>query len=288
MDERFRRALFLVLFTITAGSLVAQQKPAYRIFKADGARTSYGKMLQRLKDADLVFFGELHNNAIAHWLELELAMDLSAYRALQLGAEMFETDDQQHLDRYLRGEISARGLDSVARLWKNYPTDYAPLVDFARSKKLSFIATNVPRRYASMVAKGGWDVLDTLPTADKRWIPPLPIVYDSTLPGYRNMLQMMQGHGGVHIPKAQALKDATMAWSILRNFDQGQLFLHYNGSYHSENHEGIVWYVRKARTGMKIITLAVVTQSSLTHLQEDNKRKADYIICVDEDVTNTY
>lgn len=288
MDERFRKALFLVLFTITAGSLVAQQKPAYRIFKADGARTSYGKMLQRLKDADLVFFGELHNNAIAHWLELELAMDLSAYRALQLGAEMFETDDQQHLDRYLRGEISARGLDSVARLWKNYPTDYAPLVNFARSKKLSFIATNVPRRYASMVAKGGWDVLDTLPTADKRWIPPLPIIYDSTLPGYRNMLQMMQGHGGIHIPKAQALKDATMAWSILRNFDQGQLFLHYNGSYHSENHEGIVWYVRKARPGMKIITLAVVTQSSLTHLQEDNKRKADYIICVDEDVTNTY
>jgi uncharacterized iron-regulated protein len=201
---------------------------------------------------------------------------------------MFETDDQQHLDQYLKGTLSSRGFDSVARLWKNYPTDYAPLVRYAKSRDITFVASNVPRRYATMVARGGWVILDSLTDADRRWMPPLPILFDSTLPGYKNMLNMMQGHGGPHFVKAQALKDATMAWSILKYYKEGNLFLHYNGSYHSENQEGIVWYVRQLRPALRIRTLTVVTQKELSRLDPENLGKADFVLCVDEDVTNTY
>ena len=99
---------------------------------------------------------------------------------------------------------------------------------------------------------------------------------------------MMAGHGSVNMPKAQALKDATMAHFILRNFVPGSLFIHYNGSYHSENHDGIVWYLKNSRPELKIVTVTTVSQKNINQLLAENKFKADYIICVDEDMTNTY
>jgi uncharacterized iron-regulated protein len=119
-------------------------------------------------------------------------------------------------------------------------------------------------------------------------MPPLPVAYDSTLAGYRNMLGMMGGHGGENLPKAQALKDATMAWSILRNYQSGSLFIHYNGSYHSQNHEGIEWYLHSSKPGLKVVTIACVSQSDLKKLERENLGLADIIIAVDEDMTTTY
>ena len=235
-------ALLLPLFAI---SLSAQQKPAYIIYNNKGKKVSFKKMLKTIAKKDIVLFGETHNNAIAHWLQLEVTRDCGQTRQLVLGAEMFEQDNQQALDNYLQGKLSAKGLDSAARLWKNYPTDYAPLVNFAKENKIAFAATNIPRRYASMVSKNGFASLDTLSTASKAWVAPLPIAYDSTLPGYKKMVTMMAGHGTPNMIRAQASKDATMAHFILKYFVPGSLFIHYNGSFHSENHDGIVWYLKQ-------------------------------------------
>lgn len=138
---------------------------------------------------------------------------------------MIETDNQQALNQYLKGEITQKGLDTLARLWNNHKTDYKPLVDFAKNNRTPFIATNVPRRYASMVFREGFEALNSLPSNEKKWIAPLPIPYDSTLPGYVKMIEMMGGHGGENLPKAQALKDC------------------YNGSQHTrKSHSGITFH----------------------------------------------
>jgi len=176
----------------------------------------------------------------------------------------------------------------MARLWKNYPTDYAPLVNFAKENNLVFAATNIPRKYAAIVSRGGFEALDTISTKEKTWLAPLPISYDAELPGYKNMMTMMAGHGTVNMPKAQAIKDATMAYFILKYFVSGNLFIHYNGSYHSENHDGIVWHLQHSRPELKIVTVTTVSQKDIKHLLAENKTKADFIICVDEDMTNTY
>ncbi len=283
-----KKNLFAVVLLFTSSLIFAQNKPAYILYNTNGKKVSYKKMLKKLVQKDIVMIGELHNNAISHWMELEITKDCKEKRNLVLGAEMFEQDNQAALDLYLQGKLSAKGLDSMARLWKNYPTDYAPLVNFAKENKIAFAATNIPRRYASMVSKGGFEVLDTIPTVAKTWIAPLPIAYDSTLPGYKNMVTMMAGHGTPNMIKAQASKDATMAHFILKYFVPGSLFIHYNGSYHSENHDGIVWYLKQAKPDLKIITVTTVSQKDLKQLLDENKNKADFIICVDEDMTKTY
>lgn len=279
----------LTFILLNAFTVFGQKKPAYVLYNSKGKQVSYAKMLSSLQSKDIVLFGEYHNNAIAHWLQLELCKDLSQKRALVLGAEMFETDNQEALDQYLSGAIDGKGLDTMARLWKNYKTDYAPLVNFAKTNQLAFAATNIPRRYASMVSRGGFEALDTLSALEKTWIAPLPMAYDAELPGYKNMLSMMGGgHGGENLPKAQASKDATMAHFILKYFKAGSLFLHFNGAYHSNNYEGILWYLQKQQPALKYATITTVSQADIHKLLEENIGTADFIICVDEDMTTTY
>lgn len=267
---------------------ISQQKSPYTLFDANGKKVSYAKMIRQLKDKDIVLFGEYHNNAIAHWLQLSVTKDLRSEKQMVLGAEMFEADNQEPLNQYLAGKLSAKGLDSTARLWKNYPTDYAPLVNYAKANAIPFIATNIPRKYAAMVNKGGFKKLDSLSEEEKKWIAPLPMPYDANLPGYVNMMKMMGVHATENMPKAQASKDATMAHFILQNLRPGGLFLHYNGAYHSDNYDGINWYLKQQKPDLKIGTISTVSQANIKSLLAENKGKADFIICVDTDMTNTY
>lgn len=283
-----KKLLLLTAFVLSHLVSNTQDKSPYVLYNAKGKKLSYKKMIKVLKEKDIVLFGEYHNNAIVHWLQLEVTKDLKQSRNLVLGAEMFEADNQEPLDLYLQGKLSAKGLDSNARLWKNYPTDYAPLVNFAKQNKLAFAATNIPRKFASLVSKGGFEKLDSLSTKEKSWIAPLPIAYDAELPGYKKMLEMMGGHGGPNLPKAQAIKDATMSHFILKYYMPGSLFIHYNGAYHSDNYEGILWYLKRQRPELRYATISTVSQKDIHSLEAVNKGKADFIICVDEDMTNTY
>jgi uncharacterized iron-regulated protein len=283
-----KKFLFTTILLFSISFVNAQHKHAYQLYNAEGEKVSYENMLSALQDADIILFGELHNNPIAHWLQYEVSFDLLRDNQLIFGAEMFEADNQQALNLYLQDSIDYKGLDSLARLWPNYKTDYAPLVHLAKEKNQPFIATNIPRRYANMVFKKGFEVLDTLSEKEKSWIAPLPIEYDPELPGYKNMLQMMGGHGGENLPKAQAIKDATMAYFIAQNFNPEKKFIHFHGTYHTDNYEGILWYLKKLLPDNKYVTLSTVLQSNVNELEKENIGKADYIICVDEDMTSTY
>jgi uncharacterized iron-regulated protein len=273
---------------LIAPIIQAQDKPAYVLYNAKGKKVRFSKMMQQLEETDILLFGEYHNNPISHWLQLEVTTGLAGKRQLVLGAEMFEQDNQLALTDFIEGRISERQLDSSARLWKNYPTDYAPLVRFAKSNGIAFAATNIPRRFASLVARGGFEALDTLGSTQKSWIAPLPIAYDSTLPGYKNMLAMMGGHGGSNLPKAQAVKDATMAHFILQFYRPGSLFIHYNGAYHSDFHEGISWYLQQKQPALRIATITTVSQKDIGQLEKEHLGRADYIICVADNMTTTY
>ncbi len=283
-----KTVLIFLVSIVAMLPVLAQDKPAYVLYSAKGKKVTYKKMLEELQKQDVVLFGEFHNNPISHWLQLEVTTDCRQTRDLVLGAEMFERDNQEALTLYLQGQISGKQLDSAVRLWRNYNTDYAPLVNFAREYSLPFVATNIPRRYASMVARGGFEALDTLSDESKSWIAPLPVAYDAELPGYKKMLEMMPGHGGENLPKAQAIKDATMAYFILQYYKPGSLFIHYNGAYHSDNYEGILWYLKKARPDLRYVTISTVSQKNVNSLLDENKGKADFIICVDENMTTTY
>ena len=283
--------LLQIVIMITSNEVFAQ-KPAYIIFEKGGKVSSYEKMLQEAQKADIILFGELHNNPICHWLQLELTKDLHQTKKenLVLGAEMFEADNQLVVNEFTRSYIKESNFLKECKLWDNYATDYKPLVEFAKENKLNFVATNIPRRYAAMVSKDGLKALEKLENEAKNYIAPLPITVDLTLSGYANMLQMMGGGSakGETFIYAQAVKDATMAYFINKNLAKGKTFLHYNGSYHSDDFQGIMWYLLKANPNLKILTISSTEQAQMQKIDDKNKDKGNFILVTPESMTKTY
>ena len=101
----------------------------------------------------------------------------------------------------------------------------------------------------------------------------------------------MSGHGqevNLNFPSSQAIKDATMAWFISRNLQPGNLFIHFNGAFHSDNGEGINWYLKRYQPGLKIVTISTTSLEDIGELPAEEKGKADFIICVPENMTTTH
>jgi len=283
-----KNLLIVLALVLTSNIVSAQKMSPYKIYNSKGKQVTFKKMMKTLAKKDIVLFGELHNNAIAHWLQYEVTAELHKSRKLILGAEMMEADNQDELNSYLKGDIDAKKLDTVARLWPNYKTDYAPLINFAKNNKLPFVATNIPRRFASKVFKGGFETLDSLSAEEKNWVAPLPITFDANLPTYKEILVMMGEHGSPKLVMAQASKDATMAYFILKNYKPGSLFIHYNGAFHSDKYEGILWYLKKSQPNLNYGTISTVSQKDINTLEEENFGKADFTIVVDSNMTDTY
>lgn len=288
-----RVALYFLIFLTLTATLTERafaERPAYVLLKPDGTRVPYSELLNSARNQDLIFFGELHNNAIAHWLQYELGRDLilDQSRRTHLGLEMFEADQQLLIEEYLSGLISQSSFESEARLWNNYQTDYKRLFEFARNEGATIVATNIPRRYASSVFRGGLGVLEELSSTAKRWMAPLPIEVDLTLPGYAGIQEAAGGHGGPNLVYAQAVKDATMAHFILLHMKLDDQMLHLNGSYHSNNREGIIWYIEEMVSGYRIFTINTIEAEDLENVDPERLQAADITLVVPERMTRTY
>lgn len=290
------KKLSILLFPLLILMGFKADKKAYQIFDQNGKKLAYDKLLKEISEADIILIGELHNNPINHWLQYEITKDIfEKYNEfLALGAEMYEADDQLIVNEYLGGHLDYKSFENEAKVWPNDKTDYKPLLDFARENQLTFVATNIPRRYAKMVSKSGFRAFNDINEEAKKYIAPLPIEYDDKLPGYLEIKRMMgsgHGHGGItgeNLAKAQAAKDATMAHFILKNWMKDRTFIHYNGAYHSKNYEGIMWYLKKANPNIKVATINCVEQESIEELEKENLSTSHYIVATPNTMTKTH
>ena len=104
-------------------------------------------------------------------------------------------------------------------------------------------------------------------------------------PGLGALTQALVATGA---PLLAIEKDATMAHFILTNRLAGHVLLHINGAYHSDFFEGILWYLKQKNADLGYLTITTVEQDDIRKLQAENLGRADFIICVDEDMTTTY
>ena len=289
------KKLLLFIAIIGLSNINAQNFDAFKFYNKKSKEVSSKALIKELADYDVVLIGEHHDNSINHWLEKRLTEALFEKKNGQiiLGAEMFERDNQQALNSYLAGKMDAKNLKDSARLWKNYETDYRPLVDFAKDKKLNFIATNVPRKYASQTSKNGINSLNELPESEKKFIAKLPIEVTLETPGYKEMKSLMGDHVDemklMNFISAQAIKDATMAESILQNFQSGKTFIHYNGDYHSKQYGGIYWYLKKKNPNLKIAVISVFeSEKPELSLPEKDFIPTEFNLVIPSDMTKTY
>ena len=234
-------------------------------------------MMARLAAADVIIFGEQHDDRETHRAQLELLEALGrSGRPIVLSLEMFERDVQSALDDYLAGRMSEADFLARSRPWGNYAADYRPLVELARERGWRVIAANVPRPIASAVGRRGLAALDTLPPAERAHA-----AGDIACPedDYRTrFLEQMRSHspgsGGSPSPGdtlpsamaerfylAQCLKDETMAESIVEAMREGPrdaIVYHVTGAFHSDYHEGIVPRVRRRTPAADVVVVVGV------------------------------
>lgn len=238
---------------INLSVLNAQDFDAYKFYNKKSKEVSPKDLIRDLAGYDVVLIGEHHDNSINHWLEKRITEALFEKKKGQviLGAEMFERDNQPALYSYLAGKIEAKNLKDSVRLWKNYETDYRPLLDFAKEKKLSFIATNVPRK--------------------------------SLMGDHVDEMKLM------NFVSAQAVKDATMAESIFLNLRPGTTFIHYSGDYHSKQYGGIYWYLKKKNPNLKIAVISVFeSEKPVLSLPEKDFLPTEFNLIIPADMAKTY
>lgn len=285
---------FIVIMLWAVTGMKSQNNPeTYRLFDSDGQVVDYQQMIGDLAQQDVVFFGEIHNCPIVHWLEYKVLESLYDKQAdgLSVGMEMFEADNQLLVDEYMNRQISASQFEEECRLWPNYETDYKSVVDFVREKHLRLVATNVPRRYAGMVKNQGLACLDSVSDEAKKYMPELPIPYESNPQANEafGMMTLMGKNKDVNLEymgEAQGLKDATMAWFIAKNLKRH--LIHFNGNYHSDSGDGIVKYLRHYRPDVRIKTIYSVRQDEIEKLDSIYLGHGDYYICVPEDMVTSY
>lgn len=241
-----RAAFICSAWVIHAAASHAQaDHPSYRIYDTrEKKEVTLAALVQSLGPIDIVFFGEEHNDSVAHVLQFELlkAMD-EQYDGVGLSMEMFVSDDQLVLDEYLSGLITERSFNQDATLWGNYK-DYRPMVEHAKKEGIPVLAANAPSRYTNRVTRSGLESLSALDKSAKRLLAPLPI---DTLTGryYEKFSELMGGHEGMDnmkIYQSQSLWDATMAYRISKFFKGRNVHkvLHINGRFHSDEHLGTV------------------------------------------------
>lgn len=259
----------------------------YRILDSGtGAPSSLESLAMSSAAAEVVFFGEFHDDPGTHHLELALFEAMAREDTeVVLALEMFERDVQPVLDSYLAGQISEQEFLASSRPWPNYQTDYRPLLELARERGIPVLATNVPRRLAAQVARGGLDTLAALPAAERSLVAseiecPRDDYFD-------RFSTTMRGHPGlgeemiVRFYEAQCIKDETMAESISRVLEARPqaVVLHLNGSFHSDYHGGIPPRLLRRRPGTRVLTLTGVPVPDLApESLEREPGRADFLL----------
>ena len=321
-------ASILLLNTLAAQTGLAQTRTTvaptpeahYRAFDRQGRRVTLREVVEALGAADVLLVGETHNDPVAHLLEAELLgladerfgrAEGRGRRGVALSLEMFERDVQLVLDEYLAGLIAERHFLSSSRPWRNYQTDYRPLVEYARARKLPVIAANAPARYVSRVSASGPDSLTSLSTAAKALLPPLPFppasreyeakftrfmrggdsaaqpAQPSTAPGAnaQTPANPHAAHGGAnHLLAAQTLRDASMGHSIAEflNRTPGALVLHVNGKFHSEERLGVAEQLKHYRPRTRVLVLTIVPGEGFPDFDAPRLgRLGDFVIITD-------
>jgi uncharacterized iron-regulated protein len=304
-----RKILIIVLsLALFPSALLAASRQAHstsgpgyipqRVYDSrDKEFTDFETMLARLAQADVVFVGEQHDDFATHRLEAALLEGIARRRSSVIVAlEMFERDTQKTLDDYLAGRITEAEFLKNSRPWPNYATDYRPLVEFAKAKGWRVVAANIPRRYASQVARGGLQILDAVPANEKPWIArQINCPRDDYYKRFVETVGSHPGSGGDSKSEAeqkammdrfyhaQCIKDETMAESVAEaqaSTDQSKpLIIHYNGSFHSDYKLGTAARAKQRMPKARIAVVSMVPVENLDNIDAgDYRKRADYIV----------
>ncbi len=223
--EDLKQATFSKLWALSLGFLFCWSSPAlsqsvFPLPSAIALHSYQQQILQALTTKQVVYLGETHDQPEDHRAQLEIIQALHRQNPkVAIALEMFQRPYQKALDLYLAGKLSEPELQTQTEYDKRwgYPWEfYAPILRFAKEKKIPAIALNAPSEVTRKVSRKG---LQALTAEERQLIPPMSELR-SEPKSYRDRIQKI--YDGFHQGKgnstqfenfflAQIIWDETMA-----------------------------------------------------------------------------
>jgi len=151
----------VVVFFCVLG--IADRQQGLRLYDINQGRAiSLAGAIPALKQNRIILIGEHHNNKKHHEAQLAIIRALKeAGVRLAVGLEMFRSDSQQALDRWVAGAMAESEFKQIYFDNWSYPwSDYGMIFDYARDEKIPLIGLNVPMEIPRQVASQGFQSLD--------------------------------------------------------------------------------------------------------------------------------
>ncbi len=299
---------FLLISSVRSFGQLSEKH--YRIYSVKlNKEVTLADIAAEMNRYDVLFFGEEHNDSVAHYLQHKMLETLhqSFSNRVTLSMEMFDRDVQTVMNEYLKGDIREKNFTKDARVWSNYK-DYRPLIEFAKNNKLDIICANAPSRYTNLAGRKGQEALMGLSDDSKKNFAPLP--YRVADGKYYEKLMMMSSHhaptatdsvsktlhpkmamGGFNLITAQSLWDATMAYSIAQYLKKhkGNKVLQVNGRFHSDEGFAIVTQLKLYEPSLRSLIISSGTDDSFPNIDwSKHAPLGDFIIITDPTVPRTY
>jgi len=262
------------------------------------AFTDFELMLADIARADVILVGEQHDDPNTHRLEAAILQGLLRRRVgVTVSLEMFERDVQPSLDAYLAGSMEEAVFLKGSRPWPRYATDYRALVEIARAHGWPVLASNVPRRLAAEVAKGGSAALARATSEEPALVAraaqcPLDSYFERfsaamnahPAPGAEKMSEEEKRAATERYYLSQCVKDETMAESIAAAFERqagrpGSI-VHYNGSFHSDFGAGVAERVRRRLPGRRVVIVSMLPVPDIDAVAPagEELNRAEYLV----------
>lgn len=290
MDERALAMALALSFTSCATTeATAPPVPARIVEGSSGREVRFATMLDRLSQADAVFFGETHLDESTHLLELavyEGLLERTGGRVV-LAMEMFGRDAQPLLDAYVAGEIDEAELLEGASPWGNYRTGYRAMVELARERGLPVVGSNVPAVVRRKVSMGGRAAFEALSDEERGWI--APELRPNSREYWARFVRIVRGRPGQttdpadYLYSGQSLWDNTMGYSCAEasRARPGWLVYHVNGRFHTDYGQGTVDQFLQRAPGAEAMTITASSVADVFALDPfEPTELADYVAFV--------
>jgi uncharacterized iron-regulated protein len=151
-------------FNITSAEVIEEQQA----FSSEQL-----KILDKLKEADVIYLGETHDRQEDHQAQLKIIESLHRKNQgrVAIAMEMFQRPYQNVLDRYINREISEAEMLAQTEYEERWGFDwenYRAIAEFARTNRIPIIAINTPTEVSRKVARQG---LDKLTPEETKYLP---------------------------------------------------------------------------------------------------------------------
>ncbi len=291
--------LCLALISVSLSAQSKLGKKHYRIYSTKQQKEiSLKDLISEVSAANVLIYGESHNDSVTHFLEVEIFKALNEeYGDVAVSLEMFTSETQPIVDEYLAGTISEHHFTNDARSWPNY-ADYRPMVEYAKEKGLQVIAANAPFRYVRLANRKGQNALLNVDPYFRNALAPIP--YDTAVGAeYEFLLDIMSYSTGdstapkqiLHVNQGQSLWNATMAYSIVKYYKakSDRKIYQVSGKFHSDNGYGIVNQLKIYEPNLNVMTISAESHDDFPKVDYSQfEGVADFIIITDPKVPTTY